>query len=295
MTNYIFLSLLGAFLYSLAGISGKLATKHQVKDLGALIFWLAFSALPLVPILFILSGHIQNPLHSIFPLTLFIVVTAIATYLMWKALYTMEITVFQPLFSAQTIFVAILAYFILHERFSINIYTSLLLAVIGGVLISYSEGTKFKAFFNKGSALMLAVIILFAVSDILVKLNLITGLDPWNFKAWSIVGLFIVFSPVYVASRKQLTASVKQVLPLAANNLFAISAQVAVYNAFKQNVTISQALAMFGGVFTLVIVTAISRFYPKWLEQHSLKVYLVRFVGCVLMLLASVLIVVQNK
>ena len=52
---------------------------------------------------------------------------------------------------------------------------------------------------------------------------------------------------------------------------------------------------MFGGVFTLVIVTAISRFYPKWLEQHSLKVYLVRFVGCVLMLLASVLIVVQNK
>ena len=291
--SYIFLTLLAALFYSFGGISGKIATKHKISNLFSLLFWLNITALIFVPFLWIKSGQIQNPFHLSF--LIFILFFATASALMWWVLYNMDVSIFQSLFSAQSIFVTILAFFMLGEKFSAIVYIAIALMILGGFFISYDEKSKLKAVFNKNILLMVLVILLFAFSDIFAKKVLNAGLDPWNFKAWSLVGLAIIFIPSYFFAKKEIKISFNQVSPLLLNNFFNIVAHVAIYYAFLSNVTISQALAMFGSFFTLIITSIASKLYPKWLEHHSAKVYLIRSVGGIFLVISAILVILYGR
>ena len=95
MQGYVFLSLLAAFFYSLAGISGKIATKHKIENIYKLLFWLNASALLFVPFLWLKADAIQNPLIAIKPLLIFLATFCAAAYMMWKLMYRMDISVVQ--------------------------------------------------------------------------------------------------------------------------------------------------------------------------------------------------------
>lgn len=292
MQGYVFLSLLAAFFYSLAGISGKIATKHKIENIYSLLFWLNVSALLFVPFLWLKADAVQSPLIAAKPLLIFLATFCAAAYLGWKLMYVLDISVMQPLFNAQSIFVTVLAFFLLGEKFSPAVYASIGLIVFGSVLISYEEKFSWRSFINKNIFLMFAVLIMFAISDIYVKKALQAGLDVWNFKAWSALGVALVFFPCYFLAGKNRKISFDQLKPLLANNLFIFMAHLSVFYAFQSNVTVSQALAMFGSLFTLLIVAGLSRAYPRLLEHHSGKVYAVRALGSAIMIGAVMLILV---
>jgi hypothetical protein len=63
---------------------------------------------------------------------------------------------------------------------------------------------------------------------------------------------------------------------------------VTAYQAFKDNVSISSIIISLP--LTIFFVLVISRFKPKLLEEHSAKVYAVRFIGTVVMVAAALLI-----
>lgn len=294
MPGYVFFSLLAAFFYSLAGISGKFATKHTIKNIYSLLFWLNLTALVFVPFLWLKAGVIANPLVAAKPLLFFMMTFCPATYLMWRLLYRLDISFVQPLFNAQSIFVTIFAFFMLNERFFPVVYASIGLIIVGSVLVSYEENFQWKSFLKNDTFLMFGVLILFALSDIYVKKTLQAGLDIWNFKAWSTLGTALVFSFCYFSAKESIKVSLGQLQPLLANNLFIFLAHLSVFFAFQSNVTISQALAMFGSLFTLLIVAVLARKYPKLLENHSGKVYAVRALGSAIMVGAVVLILITS-
>ncbi|MFA7244311.1 MAG: EamA family transporter [Patescibacteria group bacterium] len=285
---YIFLSLTAAFFYSLSGIAGKITTKYKIKNLYSLIFWLNVTALIFLPFLWAKAGHIQNPLS--WPYFAYIATTAVATLLTWKALYSIDVSVYQSLFNIQTIFVTLLSFIVLGERFPVLIYLSIALTVLGGILVSYNDKQRLGSIFNKNILLMLLAVLLYAATDIFVKLSLNTGLDPFNFQAWSLLGVAVLLSPTYFLAKKEIRVTAIQIFPLFLSNLFIVSAQVLVFIAFLTNVAVSQALAMFGSFFTLLITGITSRYYPTWLEKNSSKTYIIRLTGCAVLIAAVLLI-----
>jgi len=289
--SYLFFALLAALLYAFSGISGKIATKHKVKNLPALLFWSNITALIFVPLLWLKSGHIQTQFNPAF--FLFVIVFSIASLLTWKVLYKLDVSVYQSLFNTQTIFVTVLAFFLLGEKFPIITYMAIGLAVVGCLMVSYNENEKVKSFLNKNTLVMFLAIIFYALSDILVKKSLTEGLDLWNFKAWSLIAFALVFSPCYFLAKKEIKISVNQLSPLFFNNLFLVLAHLAVYYAFLTNVTISQTLAMFGSFFTLLITAFGSALFPNWLEQHPVKVYIIRTLGSILIIASAIVIVLS--
>lgn len=294
MPGYVLFSLLAAFFYSLAGISGKFAAKHKISNIYSLLFWLNLTALVFLPFLWWKAGVVANPLIAAKPLLIWGLTVCPAIYLMWKLLYRLDISFVQPLFNAQSIFVTFFAFFMLDERFFPAIYASIALIILGSVLISYEENFRPRSFLKKDTLLMFGVLVLFALSDIYVKKALQAGLDMWNFKAWSTVITALVFSFCYFPAKESIKISFGQIRPLLANNLFILLAHLSVLVAFQSNVTISQALAMFGSLFTLVIVAALARKYPQLLESHSGKVYAVRALGSAIMIGAVALILANS-
>lgn len=290
MPAYVPLALLAAFLYSLAAIVAKVTTKYKISNVFSLIFWLNTTGLIFAPILWLKAGGIQNPLIILWPLVVLVISFQLALVLMWHVLYTMDVSVLHPLFNLQTVFVAILAFLILGERFAPLVYFWIFLIITGGMLVTYNEKVHLRGFFSREVVLMIVVIFLFAITDITAKQALKAGLDPWNLRAWTILGVGLLSLPLALFAKRSLKVSLGQIWPLPLYSLFQFSAIISMYYAFLSNVTISQALGMFGSLFTFLIVIFASRFYPKWLEHHPIKVYLVRGIGTVLMVFAAVMI-----
>lgn len=289
MTNYIALALLGAFFYSLSGIAGKIATTHKFSNLYALFFWLNLLTLPFIPIL-ILFGGLQNPLPALWPLLASGVLILFAAFIGWWVLFRIDITTVQPLYHLGSIYTATLAFIFLGERFPLQIYGWIAFIILGGMLVTYDEQLRFKSIFRVEFLLMAVAILFGSISDVTQKLALEAGVNPWNYRIWTGLIIFVLAIPFAYLGKGELKARPRQLWPLVANNGLGIAAGTAVGFAYLSNVTISQTLAMFGSLFTLVLISTISQFYPKWLEHHPPKVYFVRAIGTALMLLAAIMI-----
>jgi len=76
-----------------------------------------------------------------------------------------------------------------------------------------------------------------------------------------------------------------------ANSVVVFPAVLALFRAFKINVTIPAVLLAAGTPLTFVVIVLLSKIKPELLEKHPAKVYLVKGVGTVLTFVAVLMMI----
>lgn len=285
---FVLFSLTAAFFFSLTGITAKLNTKYLFKDPPTLIVYLSLVSLVFLPF-FPLLVTIKDPRPAFSLLALFSLTFFLASILMYFALFQLDASVFQPLFHLQTLFTTTLAFFLLGETFKPATYLWIGIIIAGGLLVGYDEHLKFRGLWKKPVFLLLTALMFFALSDIFAKKTMVF-LNFWNFRFWSLLVLALLSLLLLPLIKDRQKIGAQQLGPTVLLSFFGLTASIFLFRAYTDNVTISQALGMFGSLFTVVIAAFLSRFKPDFLENHPPKVYLLRGGGVLLMLLGAMLI-----
>ncbi len=288
MPVYVALALGAALCFSLNAIWSKIASTHAVRDRNTLVYTSFLLQLPFLPLLLI-AGPLQDPRPAALSLFAFALTFYVGNFSVLTALFHYDVSAFHPFFHFQTIFSVGLAYLVLGEVFPPRTYLWIAGIIIGGVLVGLDDRFRPRALFSRVFLIFLIGIFFYALSDIFAKKTLAV-LNVWSLRLWGGLLIFLL-----AALHLRLRGLVQPVSPVQRRPVliavfFAFVATLLLYAAFSYNITLSQPLAMFGSLFTLLISIVLSRFKPGFLERVSPRTYAIRAVGVLLMLTAAVLL-----
>lgn len=286
MPSYIFLSILAAFSFSIGQIINKFTSIHKISNPWVLLFYYYIGLLPwlfLIPFIF----KIRIPQKGLEFIFLYAIFFYSGTVLFNKAIYKLDISSISPFFQLQSAFIAILAYIFLAERFSVLKYIFIALMLMGTIFVTYNEKFKFRSFLKFGVLLIISMQLLHALSNIFAGFAL-KHTDSFSFIFFGdLVASFIAFTTIPFFTPNLLKVKFSQIKPLFFSGFFSMLGATSLFSAFMTNVTISSALSLLTSPIVLTLCALASFFKPSLLEHHTKKVYLVRAVGIVLVLISA--------
>lgn len=216
----------------------------------------------------------------------------IGYYFFYKGIYETDASSFAPLFQLQAGLIALLAYVFLGERFPLSSYLWVGLMILGALLVTVDEKMKIQAFFKRGIWFIVLMQVLHAISNLFIGFSL-KNLDFVTVLFWESVfigGLLVLF---LWWKKPRLDYGRKQVFPVLLATWLATFGALMLFRAFSVNLTVTSAISLLNAPLVFVVSVVASRFYPKLLEHHTAKVYLIRGAGLVAILVAALNIAVS--
>ena len=284
--SYISLSLLAALLFSASIIVNKFISKHRIDNSDS--FFVLFVILAFIPALivpFIPGVNLKLPPFPIFlGYPLFFTAGA---YLFVKGIYTVDASVVGPIFQVQSGLIVILAAIFLGEKFPLLSYFWMTLLILGAVLVSVNEKMKLSSFFRTGILFLLGMQLFHAIANLFVGF----ALQETNFWSVSFFGALVNFSLVlvfYLIKRPKINYPFKTTGLIFLGRLLSFTGATALFAAFQHNLSISSVLGLLTGPIVFIISLIASKWFPKLLEHHSGKVYAVRALGVLIILVAAI-------
>lgn len=198
----------------------------------------------------------------------------------------LDITVLSPLYNLRSVITVLLGYFFLHEILTSRKIILIGMVTIAGIFATMDERFSLKSFLNKN--IMLGIFLMFFSSIQTLLINrAMSQNDYWTGMMWMVIvsiifSFFINFPRFYKDLKKTKIKDYSGVVLLA---IFGGLSDLAVYKAFEGNVGVSTI------IFSLPVSMVLSVFFVFWkpdlLEKHTVKVYIVRFVAAVVMILGA--------
>jgi drug/metabolite transporter (DMT)-like permease len=284
--TYVFFSFIAACAFAISQILNKLLSKHSIDNKDSMMayfmltsFSFAILLLPFVPL----------ALPSLDVIKLMAV--AISTFLLgyyffFSGIYDADASSFAPLFQFQAGLVGLLAFIFLGERFPVQNYLWMGLLLFGALLVSLDEKMTFKSFFNKGILLILLMQVFHAVSNLFVGFAL-QQISPVQILFWENVSIGLVLLIFIAIKKPRMNYSFKQISPMFLSSYVVGIGVIALFKAFAENLTISSVIGLLSAPIVFIISIIASRFSPKFLEHHPTKVYVVRGIGLLIILLGA--------
>jgi drug/metabolite transporter (DMT)-like permease len=286
MPKYILLSFLAAISFAIAGVFNKFASKHSIKERWPLLFYYYVTFFPFIVLIPFLA-KLRFPFDSLPTLIIYSLFFFLGNICFFTAIFKTDASVFAPFFQLQAAFVALLAFLFLGERFAATNYLWIGLILIGAVLVSLDEKMSLKSFFQKAILYVILMQLFHAVANLYAGFALKT-MDFWNLTFWStFTSAIFVFAFVPFMAKFKLKVNLSQLKPLLVVNFFSFIGATSLFAAFQTNLTISSAISLLTAPIVLLISVVLSKFRPDFIEHHSGKVYLIRTVGIILILLAA--------
>lgn len=283
---YILFSFLAAFGFALANLSNKFASKHKISNNWVLLFYYYLTIIPflfLLPLIF----NVTIPTSGWSYIFLYAVAFFIGNIFFTIAIYKLDVSTFAPFFQLQTAFIAILAFIFLKERFPLENYLPIAIMVLGSILVSMDEGISFKSYLKLATLLIIFQQLFHGFSNLFAGFAL-KSMNSFTFIFWGdLIASLLVLSIIPFVGIKKLKVSFSQVKPLFLGSLFSTIAATSLFTAFQTNVTISSALALLTSPIVLLLTILTSTFRPDLLEHHTRKVYIIRAIGVVAILLSA--------
>ena len=159
--------------------------------------------------------------------------------------------------------------------------------LVGSILVSIDEKFSIKTYFKLATLLIILQQIFHAFSNLFAGFAL-KSMNSFTFMFWGdlIASLLALIIIPFVGFNK-LKVSFPQIKPLFVGSFLSTIAATSLFTAFQSNVTISSTLALLTSPIILVFTIFLSVFKPELLEHHTKKVYLVRFIGVLLILFGA--------
>jgi drug/metabolite transporter (DMT)-like permease len=290
--NYIFFAGTAAVAFAISQVLNKLLSKHSIDNKDSLMayfmvatFTFGLTLIPFVPL--------TLPSWEVLQLLMFAAATfLIGYYFFFRGIFTTDASSVAPLFQTQAALVALLAFLFLGERFPLQNYLWMILLGIGAILVSFDEKMSVKGFLRPGIALILLMQVFHALSNVVVGVAL-NQVSPLTFLFWEnmIIGLAAI---VFILFKKpKMNYSLNQIIPMFISSFVVGIGILSLFRAFAENLTISSVVGLLSAPLVFVISLIASRFSPTFLEHHTSKVYFVRGLGLIIILVGAYQIVVQ--
>lgn len=290
MNLYLLAALLSGVFYSINGVLYKISNKHSIRDPLRLLFYIYLLQLPLSLLIlpFVKVSFIWQYLP---PVLFFNLSFFIGSIFVAFSVVHLDASVFMPLFNLQVILTGLLAYVVLGERYSMISYLFMIVIVLGGVLVSAEE--KFRLKVSKPLILLLIGLAFYSLSDIFGGIA-VRKLGVLNLRFWSSIFLFllaILLVPFFKIKEK---ISPSKIVPPFFVGFFGFLGLIFLSLGFIYSVSLSQALGRLSSVYSLILIIVLAKYKGEFLEKQTRKVYITRFVGCLVMVVAA-LGLVLNK
>lgn len=285
--NYITYSVIAAVCFAISQVLSKVLSKHSIENRDSLMAYFLLSTasfalflLPFVP-LELPSFELMKTLLPGVGLFL------LGYYFFYTGIFQTDASSFAPLFQLQAGFVALFAYLVGIEQFSLGSYVWIALMAIGAMIVSYHEKMTLGSFFNRGIFFILLMQVCHAASNIFVSWSLdIT--TPLQFLFWEYVVIAGVFAAFFLIKRPKMSYSLPQIAPMFLSSYIVALGVIALFQAFTENLTISSVIGLLSSPIVFLISVLASKLNPAFLEHHSGKVYTIRAVGLIVILVAAV-------
>jgi bacterial/archaeal transporter family protein len=285
------IAILAAILFTGVGILDKYIISKELRDakLDTSISGIVLAAvLMLVPLIF---GKVtSNPYTIIFGLIAGISF-AIGYWFYFRALGGGEASRVVPALAFIPLFVLIYAAIFMGERLSLWSYIGIFLMIAGSVLISYKKSKK-RISIRKGFMIMLVAALLFSVRNLASKVAVTDSLMSALF--WMGLGGMVIYLALFAAHhphiRKKAKKGVKHLVFGGA--LFAGAYALLALAFSKGSVSLVSALVEIHGLFTFMVATTITIFYPKIIKEKITKEALIhKGAAIVLIIIGAILII----
>lgn len=282
MPFYVF-AWIASVTYGVEVIIGKLTSKHAVKNPWLFnFFWALFVLLFSIP--FAVYNHVTVPVEwpSLLVASLFYMLAGIFYVL---PLYTLDVSVWAPMFNLRTPLSVLFSAWILGEILTTQQYAYIGIIFVAGVFVTLDERLNIRSFFRWPIALAITQMVILALMGVYIN-KAITTNGYWVVTLWmgilsQIAYLFTL--PFFAKEMKRVTKSqIGALMLMAVAGLFGT---LAANRAYSENVSVSATII--GLPFSMIFAFLFSIFAPKLLEKHSLKVYAIRFTGAAIMFWAA--------
>lgn len=290
---WLIFAILSALLFTFSNIIDKLVLEKWIKH--PIVSSLLFAVFEVLAGVIVYLFHGFKDLSTLdLSLALFSgFLTFLSTIIYFKAASLEEISNVVPFFYLTPIYIMIFGYFFLSEKFSIMQYAGIILLVVGAVIISSSEGMKFRL--KKQYLLLILGSVLIAISSVITK-NLLDKADFWTIFGYSRIGMVFLLIPLIFFNYKKLKEESKtnrfKIVFVLFSESFTVIALILIFFAYTLSyVTFVNAIISLQALFLFLITYLLSRFFPKILKEDiSKKTLIKKSVAIILMVIGSILL-----
>jgi drug/metabolite transporter (DMT)-like permease len=270
-------------LYGLSSITGKLSSKHQLRNPWQLNFiWGTLSCILILP--FAIWYGVRLPVHW-GPLLVFGIVSSISGTLYILSLNNLDISVLAPLYSFRPVFSVLLGYVLFHEQLTVTQLALTGVIIVAGLFASMDEHLSLRSFFHKFIVLALVAVFCSAIQGAATKYALeYEGF--WEVTLWgSVLSMVPILLTVPLFWKDLRKTPIRKYNVLLTTVVISTLGFFAANKAYAINVGITSVIMSVPT--SMLMAFLFSVFAPKILEKHSKKVYLIRFSATAIMVLAA--------
>lgn len=294
MEAFMFLALIAAVFFSFSSFLDKFILTHKLKNADSYFILQGIVSFLLYPILLIFFNGISIPdADAWLPLALSGITAALGLIIYYRLMGSADYSAVSPLMQARILFTIPLSYFILQEFYGFEVLAFMLAVLLGAVLITVDEKSSLRTIISKNRVLATGLFICFmwAFSNLLSK-PVLQALSPENFIFWRNVFSFaflVAMLPVLLKGRagEVLAQDSRRALPyIILLLLVAFAGMQLMFSAMKFSVSITESLLNVIGLIAVALAFLLSRISPGIIaEKHSARIYAIRALGALLILI----------
>lgn len=281
--TYILFAWIAVLFFALETIISKLTSKYSLKNPWLFnVSWGFFVLALTTPIAYLNGIHIPTMWGNLLIASLF---SALAGIFYVLSIFALDVSILSPLFNFRTVFSVILGGLFLGEILTLNQYLLVLIIIIAAVFVSLDEKFNWKSFFRKPIAIGLTEMLLLSLMSVFIK-KTVGDIGYWSTAFWiALIGeLFTLLTfPLFMKDLKLIKP--QKYIGTFLIALVSTFGTLASIKATSVNVSLSTVIMSLP--MSMVLVFVISRFKPELLEKHSLKIYAIRFISAVIMIMAA--------
>jgi drug/metabolite transporter (DMT)-like permease len=274
---------LSSITYGLGGVLGKISSKQHITNPWLFSFvWSLLSVLFILP--FALMSGVSWPTDwgSMMHLGVASAVSA-ATFAL--AFYAVDLSIMSPLSNVRTLVAALVGVLFLGEILSTMQWIYVVLLVFATVCIHLDERFSLRAFFTKGTLLAAFWILTSVWFNSMINIASATN-GFWEVSLWSNILMTVFLLPTLPLFVKDMRKTpFTQYKGLALTTVLWTAGFIFSVSALADNLGIS--LAIISLPLSMVFVMLLSFVKPNLIEHHTPRVYAIRFVSAIVMLIAA--------
>ena len=299
MNLILFLAGLSSGLaHSIYSAFSKALLKNRIKEPFLLFLYVSVFQALVTPLLWIFIKP-QLPSPGGWTPLFISCVTCVAAYLfLYSALHCGDVSSVMPIMGSKVIFAGLLAIPLLQEKHHWQVYIAAVLVAVAIAILSYSPSKSGSGLFPvKPIVLMTGCSVIFGFTDIFIKRSLVY-LDSFNFMIYYnfIVGVLSLCVIPYIKKKKVSLALKGMDLRFSfysAVSLVSATLLFVVMLKMSSGVVIPNILQSTRGIFIVLISAVLAHRGSTVLETQSKKVYMLRLVASVL-IIVSIWIALSN-
>lgn len=275
---------IAAIASGIAPLVIKASSKKLIKSPWLFnILWISFR-MPLVIILAIFKdGGLPK---NILPIIILALCYACYYMLFTYAQYKIDVTTMSPLFTFRSIFATILGVVFLAEKITLTSFILMLIIIAFSPFASYSEKLKLKAFLSKNVAVAILAMLLLALVGYFTKVSIsINGYGTTLLWQDPLILIFLM-PTILLTSKDDRQVPKDRLYPFIILGIAGFVYLAASSAAYAKNLTLSSIIISLP--LSMVFAYLLSRKFKNFLEEHSKKVYLIRFSAAAVMVACAI-------